>query len=78
MKEQIIKVMQDVLHIENPQIDGDKDLSELGLTSISLINIIVGLEDCLDFEFDEEDLLLDNLNTINKIEKCVEKTLSSK
>ena len=77
MKEQIVKILQIIFKDENLQISEDADLSELGLTSISLINAIVELEDYFDFEFNDDDLLVDQLNTVNKIEECIKKNLSN-
>lgn len=76
MNKKIIEVIYEVLKLEKVEIDADTDLSEIGLTSISLINVIVELEDRLDFEFNDDDLLLENLNTVRKIEECVENSIN--
>lgn len=76
MNKKIIEVIYEVLKPEKVEIDADTDLSEIGLTSISLINVIVELEDRLDFEFNDDDLLLENLNTVRKIEECIENSIN--
>ena len=80
MKENIIEFLSNMLNTELSEnkilIVDDLDLSEVGLTSINLINLIVHLEDTFSFDFDDDDLLLENLNTVTKIEECINKTLS--
>lgn len=80
MKEKITEFLNNMLETQekNIVIKDDLDLSEIGLTSINLINLIVYLEDTFDFEFDDEELLLENLNTISKIETSVNKMMSGK
>ena len=78
MKEIIKNVIRDVLELDAELVNEDIDLSELGLTSFSLIEIIVRIEDELDVELDDDDLLLDRLNTLSKIETCIQKVYKSK
>jgi len=82
MKEKIIEFLNNMLNAEENEnkinIKEDLDLSEIGLTSINMINLIVYLEDTFDFDFDDDELLLENLNTVTKIEECVNKTLLKK
>lgn len=73
MRDKIEAILRRVMEIENQEMDGDADLSELGLTSLSLIEVIVVIEEELGIEMDDEDLLLDRLNTLNKVEACVRK-----
>jgi len=82
MKEKIIEFLNNMLNTDEKEnkinITEDLDLSEVGLTSINLINLIVYLEDTFEFDFNDDELLLENLNTVIKIEECVNKTLSKK
>lgn len=48
-------------------IEYDNKLIEFGLDSIGVIDIIVSLEEEFGFEFDVNELVLDNFSTINNI-----------
>lgn len=70
MKQEIRKFIIELLVKEDNKsikIEDDLDLSTIGLTSVNMINVIVFLEEKFDFEFDDEFLLMDRINTINKI-----------
>lgn len=55
----------------------EKKLSELAINSVVFIKIIVELEDCFDFEFDDEDLDYNRFIYLNDIcEYIGEKLLS--
>lgn len=74
MKEKILSIVNEVL--ENEQeiiIDDNMDLSELGMTSINMISIVIQIEEELGIEFNDDDLILDNLNTVQKLVENVEK-----
>ena len=75
MREEIIEIISKKTNINPETISSDTDLTEFGLTSITLVNIVVDLEEKFDFEFDDEDLLLTKLNTIEKIEACIREKL---
>ena len=45
MRDKIEAILRRVMEIENQEMDGDADLSELGLTSLSLIEVIVVIEE---------------------------------
>lgn len=77
MREEIINVLEGMLLIDKLNIEVGQDLSEIGLTSLMLISLIVELENKLNFEFNDDDLLFDNLNTIEKIEACVKRNRPS-
>ncbi len=47
------------------------DLRELGLDSVAFIQMVVALEDASGKEVDDEFLLLDSMNTIEKIEEAM-------
>ncbi len=55
------------------QIGDDEDIGPYGLDSIKGIQAMVLLEGEFNIELIDEDLLLENVNTINKIKKTFEK-----
>ncbi len=55
------------------QIGDDEDIGQYGLDSIKGIQAMILLEGEFDIELVDEDLLLENVNTINKIKKTFEK-----
>ncbi|OPX45877.1 acyl carrier protein [Ruminiclostridium hungatei] len=55
------------------QIGDDEDIGPYGLDSIKGIQAMILLEGEFDIELVDEDLLLENVNTINKIKKTFEK-----
>ena len=78
IKEQIIAVIASALNIEPEQINSisvDENLNRVGVDSVNFIEIIISLEDKLHIVFDDEELLLDNLNTLNKLENVVSQKL---
>lgn len=64
----------EVLKIENSEeISLDKDLKEYGMDSLNAIELVVALEMEFGIEFAEDDLLVDNLCTVQKIILVVRK-----
>ncbi|ATO49915.1 phosphopantetheine-binding protein [Brevibacillus laterosporus] len=59
-------ILQDMLEIKEPIAECD-DLTKMGLDSMTTIRLIVALEQAFDLEFSEEDLLLANFRTLEKI-----------
>lgn len=53
----------------------ENDLSELGLDSVSFIRLIVSLEEEYSIEFEDENLILSNMNTVKKIFIAVQRCL---
>lgn len=79
MKEKILDIVNEVLENEEEIIiDDNMDLSELGMTSINMISIVIQIEEKLGIEFNDEDLILDNLNTVQKLIENVEKVCGNK
>ncbi|AMA72208.1 MULTISPECIES: acyl carrier protein [Aneurinibacillus] len=66
IQDKICKILQDLLKIEEP-IAECEDLTNIGLDSMVAINLIVALEQEFDLEFRDEDLLLENFRTLEKI-----------
>ncbi len=59
--------------MEVEEIDGDDDLVQYGLDSISSIQLVVKLEEEYNITFHNDDLLMSRYNTINKLLKVLEK-----
>lgn len=73
--ERVIKILVEILECEEEQLKSqeEKDLTDMGLDSIKAIELVVNLESEYEIMIDEDDLLLENLNTINKIVQVVAK-----
>lgn len=66
--------LAEVLKIGNSEeISLDKDLKEYGMDSLNAIELVVALEMEFRIEFAEDDLLVDNLCTVQKIILVVRK-----
>lgn len=71
---QIIDTLTDILmnnFFEVKYKDNDDDLIEAGMDSIKVINLILIIEDEFNFEFKDEDLLLENFRTVNCLAKYI-------
>lgn len=56
---------------EDP-IKGDENIfTDLGVDSLLLMEIIIELEDIFDITFDDENLTMENLSTINRISSLI-------
>lgn len=55
-----------------------ESFDSLDLDSLSLVSVIVDIETTFDFEFDDEDMNLDNFATLNSIKKLILKRLEDK
>lgn len=74
----IRKKIEEVLEVENVKdILLDEDLREYGMDSLNAIELVVELEMELGMEFSEDDLLLDNLCTIEKLMDIIQKHIES-
>lgn len=70
MEKKIRDFISEVVELEQGVIDSidlDTDLVEYGLDSINAIELIVRLEEEFEIEVDDDDLLIDNINTLNKL-----------
>lgn len=66
--------IKEMVGIENAEnIMGDKDLRDDGLDSLNAIELIVALEMEFAIEFNEDDLLVERINTVDKIVELVKK-----
>ena len=72
MESMIRDILTEVVGKEAGQAGKQDDLRELGLDSVAFIKMVVALEEASDREVDDEYLLLDAMNTIEKIETVME------
>lgn len=74
MEEQLIEIVKAVLELsEDIEIENDTDLQELGLDSMTCVEIVVNLEEEFGVTIDEEDLLVENMSSIDALVRLVEK-----
>ena len=74
MKEKIKEIICEHTYIVKEELDllGDNDLlTKLGLDSINVVYIIGEIEEEFNFSFNDEDMLLVNFETLNKIEALI-------
>lgn len=71
MRESIIKLLKNQIDISN-DIDENENLLFLGLNSIVFMHFIVDLEMHFEIEVLDEELTLDNFNTVKKISDFVQ------
>lgn len=72
--QELHSIIGDVLRLESSivsEIDEETDLRNYNLSSISAVELLVMLEDRFDMVVPEDELLVDNLNTIYKIKQLV-------
>ncbi|MBJ7930798.1 hypothetical protein JDS81_16060 [Bacillus cereus group sp. N31] len=75
LKEKIIKVLAQTLRLDINVIEKygeNENLTSLLVKSITTIQLIIKLEEEFDIEIAEEDLNLENFDTINKINTLLE------
>lgn len=76
--ERIEKIILNILKIEPErirEISGDETLNRIGVDSVNFIEIVIGLEDEFNITFEDDELLLQNLNTINKLKNIITQKL---
>ena len=72
MENTIREILQEIVGEEAGKAGRNDDLRELGLDSVAFIQMVVALEDASGKEVDNEFLLLDSMNTIEKIERVLQ------
>lgn len=72
MENTIREILQEIVGEEAGKARRNDDLRELGLDSVAFIQMVVALEDASGKEVDNEFLLLDSMNTIEKIERVLQ------
>ncbi|MBO9599794.1 MAG: acyl carrier protein [Cohnella sp.] len=74
----IVEIVALVFRLDSEQVrkmSADEPLSTIGLDSLNCMEIVVNIEEEFAVAFHDEELLLDNLNTINKLCAMVSKKL---
>ncbi len=70
IRKQISEIIATVFRLETDQVlamPGDDSLAKVGMDSISCMDVVVQIEEAFDVNFFDEELLLDNLNTVDKL-----------
>ena len=68
IKEEVIKIISEMVEgIDFTEAQADSDLTELGMDSISFIQVIVQIEETFECEIPDSKLLIAEMNTLNKI-----------
>lgn len=76
MREKLKDIICEYTFIERNElesIDGDDLLTQIGLDSINIVYIIGEIESEFGFSFQDEELVLDNFETFNKIIDLISK-----
>lgn len=74
-KEKIAEIVMAVLQIESErmnQVSEESPLNVLGMDSLNCVDIVLTIEEEFDVVFNDEELLLDNLNSIEKLTRLVD------
>ena len=74
----IKSILADAQILQSEQLDNvrdDEDLRNHGLNSMNSIELVVKLENLYGFAMADDDLLLDNISTINNIVAIIKKYL---
>ncbi|OPX44998.1 acyl carrier protein [Ruminiclostridium hungatei] len=74
LTERIENIITSVLKMEPEkikEISQDETLNRIGVDSVNFIEIVISLEDEFGIAFEDDELLLQNLNTINKLQKII-------
>ena len=72
----IASIISSVSGAEESSIAEEAVLREIGINSIMFIEIIVKLEQKLEFEFDNDDLAIEHIKTVRDLFKLVEKNIT--
>lgn len=80
IKEKITQTIACVLSLDPESINNmseDQTLNSMGMDSLNSIDVVLSLEDEFGISFTEDELLLQNLNTINKLKQIIEQKLAA-
>ena len=67
-KNLISEIIGNILNKQILEIDYKRSLQiEFGMDSIALVEVVIGLEEYFDFEFKDEDLIIENFENIDAI-----------
>ncbi len=74
LTQRIENIITAVLKLEPEKIkelSRDETLNRIGVDSVNFIEIVISLEDEFGIAFEDDELLLQNLNTINKLHNII-------
>ena len=80
MFEKIADIVAKVFRLDVESVrmmSGDDSLGSIGLDSINCMELVIYIEESFDVAFQDEDLLLDNLDTMDKLCGIVERKLET-
>ncbi|MBG9941114.1 hypothetical protein ABD77_03115 [Brevibacillus formosus] len=66
-----------VISVEN-ELDYNQSLLEIGLDSLKTMELIIQLETGFHFNFEDEELLISNFSTVNRIAELIDNKLNFK
>ncbi|SDN48756.1 acyl carrier protein [Fictibacillus solisalsi] len=69
----IMNCLKKVLH--NVEFDHESNLLDLGIDSMTFIRLVVEIEDEFDIEIEDEEIVLQNFESVESIVKLVERNL---
>lgn len=78
LAERIENIILTVLKIEPEiikELSPDETLNRIGVDSVNFIEIVISLEEEFNIAFEDDELLLQNLNTINKLKNVISNKL---
>lgn len=78
ISEKVLDIIKTNIGIEICPWQLDKDLTVMGMDSISFIQIVVALEDDFEIEIPDEKLRLEEMGTFNKITMVVASALNAR
>ncbi|EFM12344.1 phosphopantetheine-binding protein [Paenibacillus curdlanolyticus YK9] len=77
--EDLVQIVTSVLKTEEMPIDElheDTDLRNYNLSSITAVELIVAVEERYDIIVPEDDLMIENVNTIHKLRQLISKYMT--
>ncbi|MWC28058.1 acyl carrier protein [Paenibacillus sp. MMS18-CY102] len=77
--EDLVEIVSSVLQTEDMPLDElneDTDLRNYNLSSITAVELIVAVEERYDIIVPEDDLMIENVNTIAKLRELITKYIS--
>lgn len=77
IEERVRKVIDENIELEvsAENIEGNKDLVDYGMESVNYMKIVVAIENEFDIRFTDEELVISNFETIDKIVAIIDSKL---
>ena len=67
ISKQILQIIAEFSVVPEPQITYEDSLSSLGIDSLKMIELIITLEDTLNFQFNDSVLDINQMNTVEEL-----------